>query len=135
MPKDKQKKLDARSNNSIFLGYGDTVKGFRIFDETWNKVYQSRDVVFNERPVLQELHSTEPKQSEPSDDKHLSVNEMKEEEISDDESSSDPKGNYETRQSKREKKAPDRYGEWVHTAQVNSPTTYEEAMHDTDSEK
>jgi hypothetical protein len=48
IPKEKRSKLDARSQKCIFLGYSNTTKGYRIYDETNNKFIISRDVIFLE---------------------------------------------------------------------------------------
>ena len=40
--------MDPKAKKSIFLGYGIDVKGYRHFDTVTLKVFQSRDVIFNE---------------------------------------------------------------------------------------
>lgn len=40
-------KLKPREKKGIFVGYGDGVKGFRIWSPTERKVILSRDVTFN----------------------------------------------------------------------------------------
>jgi len=46
--KEKIRKLDVRSHNCIFLGYSNTTKGYRLYDETKKKFTLSRDVIFLE---------------------------------------------------------------------------------------
>lgn len=49
IPKDERRKLDAKSRKCILVGYGETTKGYRLFDPERGKVCLSRDVIFNER--------------------------------------------------------------------------------------
>ena len=48
IPKDERKKLDSKSKRCIFLGYGATTKGYRLYDPLKKRVCHSRDVIFNE---------------------------------------------------------------------------------------
>ena len=48
IPKDERKKLDSKSRRCIFLGYGVTTKGYRLYDPMKKKVCYSRDVIFME---------------------------------------------------------------------------------------
>ena len=47
--KDERKKLDSKAKKCIFLGYGTETKGYRLYDPKREKVFFSRDVVFNEK--------------------------------------------------------------------------------------
>ena len=47
--KDERKKLDSKARKCIFLGYGTETKGYRLYDPKREKVFFSRDVVFNEK--------------------------------------------------------------------------------------
>ncbi len=120
IPKDERKKLYSKARKCLFLGYGDCVKGYRVFDEQQGKVILSRDVRFdeNESRVTDDISH----EDEPSDDDEpvetVSANEQSEKE--------DP---IPVRRSQRERKSPDRYGEWVTVAQdCESPRSYSEAM-------
>ena len=48
VPAIKRDKLDKRAIAGIFLGYGTSVKGYKVFDATSNKIIISRDVKFDE---------------------------------------------------------------------------------------
>lgn len=48
IPKDERKKLDPKARRSIFLGYGDVTKGYRLYDPMKSRVIHSRNVVFEE---------------------------------------------------------------------------------------
>ena len=48
IPKVQRNKLSARSQKFIFLGYLNTSKGYRLYDEVNNKFVVSRDVIFLE---------------------------------------------------------------------------------------
>ena len=52
IPNEERSKLDAKSRQCIFLGYHKGVKGFKLWDPKVNKVVISRDVVFDEKPML-----------------------------------------------------------------------------------
>ena len=48
MPKDERRKLDAKAQRCVLLGYGKETKGYRLFNVESDKVFYSRDVKFNE---------------------------------------------------------------------------------------
>ena len=50
---EERSKLDAKSVQCIFLGYQKGVKGFKLWDPKANKVVISRDVVFDEKAMVQ----------------------------------------------------------------------------------
>src|SRR3954464_4419626 len=50
---EERSKLDAKSVQCIFLGYQKGVKGFKLWDPKANKVVISRDVVFDEKIMVQ----------------------------------------------------------------------------------
>ena len=49
IPDNQRKKLDAKSRKSIFVGYPEGVKGFKLYDPVTHKFTRSRDVMFLER--------------------------------------------------------------------------------------
>ena len=48
IPKDQRKKLDPKAKKCVFLGYGATRKGYRLYDQKTSTIVHSRDVVFDE---------------------------------------------------------------------------------------
>jgi hypothetical protein len=52
IPKNQCSKLDSKSKKYIFVGYDDVVKGYRLWDPTTHKIIISRDVVFDESPLI-----------------------------------------------------------------------------------
>ena len=48
VPKDERRKLDPKAKKCIFLGYGTSRKGYRLYDQKTSSIIHSRDVVFNE---------------------------------------------------------------------------------------
>ena len=46
--KHQHSKLDPKSKRYIFVGYGDGIKGYRLWDPTTHKIIINRDVKFNE---------------------------------------------------------------------------------------
>ena len=63
IPKDERKKLASKSKKCIFVGYGELVKGYRLYDPNQRRVIYSRDVQFNEKRKSSEVGS-EPSQKE-----------------------------------------------------------------------
>jgi hypothetical protein len=52
IPSEEQSKIDSKSKQCVFLGYGKGVKGYKFWDLTANKAVISRDVVFDENSML-----------------------------------------------------------------------------------
>jgi len=50
--KDQHSKLDPKSKKYIFVGYGDGVKGYKLWDPTSQKIIIRKYVVFDESPVI-----------------------------------------------------------------------------------
>lgn len=53
--KDERSKLDIKSKQSIFLGYGHEDFGYRLYDPIEKKVIRSRDVVFFEDQTIEDI--------------------------------------------------------------------------------
>ncbi|KAE8699066.1 hypothetical protein F3Y22_tig00110597pilonHSYRG01396 [Hibiscus syriacus] len=58
VPADERSKLDAKSNECIFLGYKKGVKGFKFWDLVAKKIVINRDVVFYEHHICQQKKDT-----------------------------------------------------------------------------
>ena len=67
MPKELRSKLDAKTFECIFLGYGDKEFGFRLWDPKEKKIIRSRDVVFRENQFLKDFGNETPTQSDTQD--------------------------------------------------------------------
>lgn len=53
IPKEKRKKWDRKSEEGVFVGYSDNVKGYRVWLPNTNKVVVRRDIIFKENvPIL-----------------------------------------------------------------------------------
>ena len=50
---EEKSKLDAKFRKCIFLGYPKSVKEFKLWDSKVNKVVISRDVICDEKSMLQ----------------------------------------------------------------------------------
>ena len=66
IPKDERRKLDSKTKRSILLGYGNGVKGYRLYDRAQKRVLYSRDVTFNEVKSTEENVMTKNTQDKPS---------------------------------------------------------------------
>ena len=132
VPKDERAKMDPKTKRCIFLGYGETTKGYRLYDEEKRRVFFSRDVVFNE--------TKEPSQDKSSPEKEVAATEPAVDidphnEIPDDEND-EPRPRDPPRP-RREINPPNRYGDWVvHIAkQDDDPKSIREALSSEDKEK
>lgn len=52
IPTNQHSKLDPKSKCCVFVGYDDSVKGYRLWDPSSWKIVISRDVTFDESPLL-----------------------------------------------------------------------------------
>jgi len=48
VPKENRSKLDNKAEKSIFIGYKDGVKGYKLWNLVTRKIVYSRDVIFKE---------------------------------------------------------------------------------------
>jgi hypothetical protein len=63
--KDQCSKLDPRSKRYVFVGYGDGVKGYRLWDPTTHELIIRRYVVFDESSLIKsELVDVEVRQEQ-----------------------------------------------------------------------
>ena len=133
--KDERKKLESKSRKCIFLGYGELVKGYRLYDPDRGRVIYSRDVLFNEKKyeVGRELTGEEKKQ-------YVELEYATDHEIICDNQDSDMSEAIVepvARCSQRVRQPPDFYGVRVNVtnAQLEEPTTLEEAIAGPDKER
>jgi hypothetical protein len=62
IPKHQRTKLDPNSKWIIFVGYGDGIKGYRLWDPTAHKITINRDVIFDESVFIKSDVDAEMKQ-------------------------------------------------------------------------
>ncbi|VFQ58429.1 unnamed protein product [Cuscuta campestris] len=55
VPKNERSKLDAKTRQCIFLGYGGDEFGYRLYDPVEKKLVRSRDVVFMENQTIEDI--------------------------------------------------------------------------------
>lgn len=117
IPKDERKKFDSNARKCVFLGYGTETKGYRLNDCERQRVIFSPDVKFNESEFGIE--------KEPSDgtDELITI------ELSSNHSAAQDTETTKW-QSTRERRPPNRLGEWVTVASedIAEPTTVHEAL-------
>ena len=59
VPKDERSKLDVKTKQCIFIGYGQDEFGYRFYDPIDKKLIRSRDVVFFEDQTIEDIDKTE----------------------------------------------------------------------------
>ena len=129
IPKDQRKKLDPKSRKCIFIGYGQTSKGYRLYDFEKKGIILSRDVIFDESKFEGLRHkgnnSFETRDLFPLlDDTEFDEDKS----VSGEEDLVAP-----PRRSTRENRPVDRLGDWIYHANYNSsceiePKTLAEAL-------
>lgn len=131
IPKDEREKLDSKSRRCILLGYGSITKGYRLYDLHKKKSLYSRDVVFDESKIVSfEKESTSGDSS--CMPKYIECQVSQEDDI---EESADPE--ISLRRSARERKTPNRLGEWVNSCigDLDEPSSVKEALSGPESDK
>ncbi|GJV18246.1 transposable element [Tanacetum coccineum] len=150
-------KLDPRGEKGIFMGYGDGVKGYRIWSPSKKRVILSRDVIFDEDylfrvkqdPIESKLEDGVSGEVEdvPKQVEHVVPGDMDHDDTSPDDHTNLPHLEHEQDRSiahdrpRRNVKAHTRFGDYVAYAlqvaeEVESlePTTYREAITSKDSD-
>lgn len=64
VPKDERSKLDAKTRQCIFIGYGQDEFGYKLYDPVEKKVVRSRDVKFIEDQTIEDIDKMEKKTSQ-----------------------------------------------------------------------
>ena len=135
IPKDERAKFESKSRKSIFVGYGESVKGYRLYDPNRARVFYSRNVLFNEK---RSKVKSEPTHEENEQYVKLEIIDHHVDEIiCDDRKSDAPKTSAEPRRSQRERRAPDFYGNRANVAnsQLIEPNSVKGALASSDREK
>ena len=126
IPKDERKKLDSKAKKCVLLGYGTETKGYRLYDPQNSRVIYIWDVKFNESEfgIEKELPGNEFQA-----DKHVTLELSNDNDVVVEDDQAD-NSEINERQPVRERRAPDRFGEWVTIASkdVVEPTTISEAL-------
>ena len=137
--KDKRRKLDPKARKCIFLGYGNDTKGYRLYDPRRERVFYSRDVMFNEQTRgIEEENQCAPEQTHvvtiESPDNGEPVHEGGE--ISSQPATTEAQ-DQDLRRSERERRPPDFYGVRVNITSeaLNEPTSIAEALSSPDKAK
>ena len=149
IPKDERKKLDPKAKRCIFLGYGTSRKGYRLYNRKTSSITHSRDIVCNEsskgweskeeKRLIEVENFTEPEPEVPEPEPEVpEASESEGEPEADPERidhTSEPEVEDSTdvtipqRTSARRTQKPDYYGTWACTvAEQKEPQTVEEAV-------
>ena len=107
VPTEERGKLESKTRRCWMLGYGDNTKAYRLYDQSTDKVFFSRNVKFSEEPLTPtdfEPVEESPETSHPSPSSRTS------------------------RTSQRIRAPPDRLGEWVTMAEQRDPANRIEAI-------
>lgn len=129
IPKDEREKLDLKPKRCIFLVYGSTTRGYCLCDLEVKKVLHSRGVIFDEiQSVSFKKTSLDDSPCKPKCVEFETAHEE------DDKETIEPEINL--RHSTRDRKAPNRLGEWVNscTGELDDPSTVEEGLSDPGAE-
>jgi hypothetical protein len=132
IPKDERQKLDAKAKRCVFLGYGTEVKGYRLYDCERQKVFYSRDVLFNEAAHGIQMSPSGTEETEPVNVDCLNDSEPTGEPVAAGPEDTDSI----LRRSARERRLPQHYGDWINVANsdLKEPTTVTEVLSDPDKE-
>jgi hypothetical protein len=74
IPKQKRQKLDSESKESIFIGYTDRMKGYKLLRRKKKTIFHSKDVVFDE--TWGKVHNQERNFQSSSDVSQVDVDEF-----------------------------------------------------------
>ena len=123
--KDERKKLDSKARRCIFLGYGTETKGYRLYDQKREKVFFSRDVVFNEKK-----RRIEKEKNMEEENRYEQIECVDEDTGEPPQSTINEQPEPVLRRSARERQPPDFYSARVNIASevLNEPTSMTEAL-------
>lgn len=63
VPNDERSKLDSKTRQCIFVGYGQDQFGYRFYDPVEKKLIRSRDVVFVEDQTIEDIQKAQDRKS------------------------------------------------------------------------
>ena len=127
--KDERQKFDAKARRCIMLGYGTETNLYRLYDEEREKVFFSREVVFNE--TMNGIDK-EP-EIKSSDSEHVELECVEEDTSAETVVNESLQPIIQLRRSTREQRQPDFYGERATDAKFSEdPTTLQDALASTD---
>jgi len=137
IPKSKRKKMDKKAVKGILIGY-DNNDGYRIWCKENNTLVRSRDVMFQESPLLQEkVISLAPIPSDTSkiQENEESIEEVESEVESEMETETENQGSKYNLRNREDVKKPKRLDDYVMLAEssmndIKEPEHYKEAMND-----
>ena len=119
-------KIDPKAKRCVFVGYGNTTKGYRLYDTTAKKIIYSKDVIFDE------MNSCQFEKENTDDSKVKTVFDVPSENSSDDGEYAEeraPNPEPDLRRSTRNRNPPNMYGEWTCIGTVfEDPTTVKDAL-------
>jgi len=129
IPDEMRRKLDFKSKRCVFVGYGNTTKGYRLYDFVAKRVFYSRNLFFDESQFLKFEKEHESLDINANGDSVIQFS------LPDDTCDSAEPVDVNIRRSTRVRREPDRYGEWLYTCNSDSvdPKTIKEALARTDS--
>ncbi|GJX81498.1 retrovirus-related pol polyprotein from transposon TNT 1-94 [Tanacetum coccineum] len=150
----KESKLDPRAKKALFMGITSGIKGYRLWCPETKKTIFSRDVTFNESAMLKKVNVEQldgtpkkveferiivPADREPDDNSPMVEGDYEEEEVQAEEPRQQQHESIATSKPKRNTKRPARLNDTVACASSiaadDVPTTYSEAVRDSENEK
>ena len=137
---EERSKLDAKSKQCIFLGYQKGVKGFKLWDPKANKVVISRDVVFDEKAMLQRTQEEGKETPQSNKEKDIVQVELETHDFDDSSSEHMEHRTIASGRTRRVVKPPTRYGfedlvSYALTTSSGDPTSFQEAIHSSEKDR
>ena len=120
-------KVDVKSKKCVLLGYGNKIKGYRLYDIDKKQVFFSRDVIFNESERMNSQKENSFPQS--TNDHSMCETMLEKHEENDNSNSNVPE------RPPRIRKSPDHFGDWIFVSHdfTTEPQTFQEAINSNDA--
>lgn len=145
IPRSERGKLDSKSRKCWMMGYGDTTKGYRLYDPERGRLFHSRDVKFDERERVSQIGEDTSQQArdtairvEPQNPEADRSNDDPEETNLDENSEGKEESTPVSERPTRIRREPNRFGDWATLAAsdaTSDPTTLKEALNGPLAEK